>query len=63
MLILTRKEGEATFVDVGDIRITFIYIGKNGSNSIKIGVDAPKECTILREEVDRRQRMENLQNE
>lgn len=47
MLILTRKIGESLLVGE-DIRITVIDIQKN---QIRIGIEASKEYTILREEL------------
>lgn len=47
MLILNRKEGESIIIgDNIEIRILEIQDGK-----IKIGIEAPKEVTILRKEV------------
>lgn len=47
MLILTRKAGDSVLI--GDnIKITVLSI--NGKQ-IKIGVDAPKEIDVLREEL------------
>ena len=47
MLILTRKLGESIIIDE-NVQISVIEINKN---NIKIGVNAPKELTIYREEV------------
>jgi len=47
MLILTRKIGES--IIVGD-NIT-IKIVETGKNSVRIGIDAPKEISVLRQEV------------
>jgi carbon storage regulator len=57
MLILTRKLGES--IQVGDnIRITFLDIkGKQ----IRIGIEAPKEVIVHREEVYRMIQEQNLQ--
>jgi carbon storage regulator len=57
MLILTRKLGES--IQIGDdIRITFLDIkGKQ----IRIGVEAPKEVVVHREEVYRLIQEQNLQ--
>ena len=47
MLVLTRKIGETIVID-DDIRITVVQIkGKQ----VRIGVDAPKETKIHREEI------------
>lgn len=47
MLILTRKIGEAIILD-GGIEITVSDIQ---GNHVKIGIDAPKEVKIYREEI------------
>lgn len=50
MLILTRRSGEA--VIVGDnVRIAVLDIR---GNQVRLGVDAPREVTVHREEVYRR---------
>ena len=47
MLVLTRKIGETIVID-DDIRITVVQVkGKQ----VRIGVDAPKETKIHREEI------------
>lgn len=50
MLILTRRVGE-TIVVGDDIRIT--VISTNG-NQVRLGIAAPKEISVHREEVQRR---------
>lgn len=47
MLIITRKKGESLMIG-DDIEIT---INKIDDNSIKIGIKAPKDITILRKEL------------
>ncbi len=47
MLVLTRKLGESIIIDE-NVQISVIEINKN---NIKLGVNAPKELTIYREEV------------
>jgi len=47
MLILTRKIGES--VVIGDDII--IKVVETGKNSIRIGIDAPRDVTVLRQEV------------
>jgi carbon storage regulator len=47
MLVLTRREGEGIRID-GDILIHVLEIK---GDKIKIGVDAPKETTVLRAEI------------
>ena len=54
MLILTRKIGES--IIIGDnIKITVLGINRG---QIKIGIDAPKEVAVHREEI-----YEKIQNE
>ncbi len=57
MLILTRKTGEGLYV--GDyIRITVVEIrGKQ----IRLGIEAPDNVVVLREEIFHRIREQNLQ--
>ena len=47
MLVLARKEGESIMIG-DDIKLKVISIDKN---SVKLGIDAPNEVTILREEL------------
>ena len=47
MLILTRKTGEA--VRIGNVRIV---INRVGRGAVRIGIDAPREVPIVREELD-----------
>jgi carbon storage regulator len=57
LLILTRKTGEAIIVG-DDIQITVLEIrGKQ----IRLGIDAPEDIQVFREEVYRRVKGENLQ--
>jgi carbon storage regulator len=58
MLILTRKLGESIIIDE-NVQISVIEINKN---NIKIGVNAPKELTIYREEVFLKIKEENSQS-
>jgi len=53
MLILTRRIGESLVIDnpvSGGEPITVTVLGVKG-NQIRIGIDAPKDITILREEL------------
>ncbi len=54
MLVLTRKAGEK--IKIGDNIV--ISVLKCEGNIVKIGIDAPKEVTILRMEV-----LEQVENE
>lgn len=47
MLIITRKKGESLMIG-DDIEIT---ISKIEDGSVKIGINAPKDVTILRKEL------------
>ena len=49
MLIISRKDHESFYVGE-DIKIT--VLGFNSPRQVKIGIDAPKEMLILREELD-----------
>jgi carbon storage regulator len=57
MLILTRKLGESITIR-DDIKITFLDIrGKQ----IRVGIEAPKDVAVHREEVFRAIREQNIQ--
>jgi len=47
MLVRTRRQGESLIIG-DDIKITVSNVGKN---QIKLGIEAPKDVTINREEV------------
>ncbi len=47
MLVLTRKLGESIIIDE-NVQISVIEINKN---NIKLGINAPEELTVYREEV------------
>ena len=46
MLVISRKEGEALFVG-DDIRIVVVRIEED---KIRLGIEAPRDVVILREE-------------
>ncbi|MCD4720741.1 MAG: carbon storage regulator CsrA [Desulfobacula sp.] len=56
MLILTRKIGES--IVIGDNIV--IKVVETGKNSIRIGIDAPREITVLRQEVFESIQRENI---
>jgi carbon storage regulator len=58
-LILTRRIGETLMI--GD-EVTVTVLGVNG-NQVRIGIDAPKDVAIHREEVYERIQEENKQAE
>lgn len=55
MLVLTRKEGEGIVIG-DDVRIYVVEL-KNGS--IRLGIDAPKEKKIYRQEIYDKVSLEN----
>lgn len=55
MLIVTRKNGESVMVG-DDIEIT---VSKIYDGSVKIGIQAPKDITILRKEIYEQVQQEN----
>ncbi|MBG7609319.1 MAG: carbon storage regulator CsrA [Anaerolineae bacterium] len=59
MLILTRKSGEAIIIN-GDVKVTVLSIE---GNKIRIGIDAPKEISVHREEIHNKILAEKLQLE
>ena len=55
MLILSRRAGES--LTIGD-EITITVVGVNG-NQIRLGITAPREVRVLREEIYRAMHEEN----
>lgn len=51
MLILSRRPGESIVINK-DIRIT--YLGNNRCTQARIGIEAPKEISVHREEIQER---------
>ncbi|MGL5693689.1 MAG: carbon storage regulator CsrA [Peptostreptococcaceae bacterium] len=56
MLVITRKKDESILIG-DDIEITVI---KLDDGSVKLGINAPKEKTILRKEVYEKVKEENI---
>ena len=54
MLILTRRVGESVMID-GDITVT--VLGVKG-NQVRVGINAPKEVAVHREEIYERIKLE-----
>jgi carbon storage regulator len=48
MLVLSRKVGESIFINE-TIRVTVLQVANNGR--IRLGIDAPPEVIVLREEL------------
>ena len=59
MLILTRKANETLIVG-DDVTVTMTILGVKG-NQVRIGVNAPKEISVHREEVYNRIKVEKQQ--
>lgn len=58
MLVLTRKIGES-FVVGDDIKVTIIDI--IGGNKVRVGIEAPQEIPVYREEIYELIKRENEQ--
>lgn len=56
MLILTRRVGETIIIGKNEIAVT--VLGVKG-NQVRIGVNAPKDTTVHREEIYQRIEREN----
>ena len=54
MLVLTRRPGERLIID-GDIAVTVLRVNEN---QVVIGIDAPKEVPVDREEIHLRKEAE-----
>lgn len=48
MLVLTRRHNEKIIIGNRLVNITLLHIGKT---SVRIGIDAPKELSVHREEI------------
>lgn len=58
MLVLSRKEGEGIYLN-DNIKITIVEIGRN---QIKLGIDAPRDVSIVRDEIMDRVKFENRES-
>lgn len=54
MLVLTRKPGKRIVIDDGTDQIVITFIATRRDGQARIGIDAPMECKILREEAKER---------
>lgn len=55
MLVLTRKKGQSLVIG-GDIRVTVLEVS---GDSVRLGIDAPPEVAVCREEIYRAVQEEN----
>ena len=60
MLILTRRVGESLFINDDEVAVT--VLGVKG-NQVRLGIDAPDDVSILREEVYQRKKSEEAAGE
>lgn len=52
MLVLTRKTGESILIGDGLIEVTVVKVA--GSNTVRLGITAPPDISIVRKEVAER---------
>lgn len=55
MLVLSRKETERLFFDVGDVTIT-VHVIEIDRDKVRLGIEAPKEVKIMRAELVEKER-------
>lgn len=60
MLVLTRSIGERLFIQDGEIKIQVLEVK---GNQVRLGIEAPKNIAIHREEVFDRIKAEGLKHE
>ncbi len=60
MLVLTRSVGERLFINDGEIKIRVLEVK---GNQVRIGVEAPREVTVHREEIFERIKEKEKQKE
>lgn len=51
MLVISRKKGESITIQTPEGPVTITVIGIRSNNAIRIGVEAPEEVSIHREEI------------
>lgn len=56
MLVLTRKKGQSLVIGAG-VRVTVLEVS---GDSVRIGIEAPAEVAVYREEIYRAVREENV---
>ena len=56
MLVLTRSIGERLIINDGEIKLSVLEVK---GNQVRIGIDAPRDVSVHREEVFDRIRAEN----
>jgi len=62
MLVLTRRINEKIVITFGDIQVNLIVLSTNNRTQTKIGIDAPRDINIYREEIFKRvQKEKNLE--
>lgn len=54
MLVLTRREGETINLYIGDQVIAVRVLDGSSRGQVRIGIDAPSNVKIVREEIDAR---------
>ena len=57
MLILSRRVGETIYIGDGDRRVQVTVLGAKG-NQVRIGIEAPRDIAVHREEIYERIRAE-----
>jgi carbon storage regulator len=57
VLIIGRRHGERLFLESGGLRIT-VTVLSGRSGQVRLGIDAPAEVRVFREEVAERMRAE-----
>ena len=60
MLILTRRIGETLIIGEGENKVTATVLGVKG-NQVRLGVNAPKDVSVHREEIYQRIQQEKSQ--